>query len=133
MADFTNNQIRHTYQRVLQQDTSGVVQNGTGSADLGNVHISGSLYHTGSMNVSSDVTVGGNGIIPNITGSTTIAGTATAHEGLVGAFFANPQTLVKNISFPASHNGRMYGPITVGAGYELTVGSNSNLEIIDPL
>ena len=28
MADFTNNQIKNTYQRVLQHDLSGVVQNG---------------------------------------------------------------------------------------------------------
>lgn len=127
MADFTNNQIRNTYQRVLQITSAGIVQNGTGSAALGNIHTSGSLYHTGSINVS------GNATIPNITGSTTVAGVATAEEGLISAFFANPQTLSKNINFPASHNGRMYGPITVGAGYELTVGSNSNLEIIDTI
>jgi len=60
MADFTNNQIKNTYQRVLQHDLSGVVQNGTGSADLGDIHISGSLYHTGSAVISNNLRVLGN-------------------------------------------------------------------------
>jgi len=60
MADFTNNQIKNTYQRVLQHDLSGVVQNGTGSANLGDVHISGSLYHTGSATISNNLRVLGN-------------------------------------------------------------------------
>ncbi len=60
MANFTGNQIRHTYQRVLQHDLSGVVQNGTGSADLGDIRISGSLYHTGSAVISKNLRVLGN-------------------------------------------------------------------------
>ena len=125
MADFTNNQIRNTYQRVLQITSTGIVQNGTGSAALGDIHTSGSLYHTGSIDVS------GNATIPNITGSTTVAGTATANEGLIGAFFSNPQTINYNVNIPASHNARMFGAATVAAGKTLTVGSSAKLEIID--
>tara|TARA_A100001201_G_C4033089_1_gene184316 strand:- start:106 stop:486 length:381 start_codon:yes stop_codon:yes gene_type:complete len=125
MADFTNNQIKNTYQRVLQHDTSGVVQNGTGSANLGDVHISGSLYHTGSINVS------GNATIANITGSSTVAGTLTANEGLFAPFHANPQTISNNVSVPANNNGLMLGPITVGAGITLTVAANAKLKILD--
>ena len=125
MADFTNNQIRNTYQRVLQITSTGIVQNGTGSADLGNVHVSGSLYHTGSISISNILTA------PNITGSTTVAGTATANEGLIGAFFSNPQTINYNVNIPASHNARMFGAATVAAGKTLTVGTNAKLGIID--
>ena len=125
MANFTNNQIRNTYQRVLQLTTTGIVQNGTGSADLGDVHVSGSLYHTGSINVTGTATV------PNITGSIAVAGTATANEGLIGAFFSNPQTINYNVNIPASHNARMFGAVAVAAGKTLTVGANAKLQIID--
>jgi len=125
MADFTSNQIKNTYQRVLQHDTSGVVQNGTGSADLGDIHISGSVYHTGSLNVS------GNATIANITGSSTIAGTFTANEGLFAPFHANPASISRDISVPANNNALMLGPITVGAGNTLTVAANAKLKILD--
>lgn len=131
MADFTNNQIKNTYQRVLQHDLSGVVHNGTGSANLGDIHISGSLYHTGSVSISTSLTASGVATIANITGSTTVAGTVTANEGFLSPFHANPQTISKSITLPANYNARMYGPITVGAGYTLTVGANAKLEITD--
>lgn len=56
MANFTNNSIKDTYQRILQLDTSGVVQDGTGSANLGNVHLSASVLVTGSMTLSGGLT-----------------------------------------------------------------------------
>jgi len=195
MADFTNNQIKNTYQRVLQHDLSGVVQNGTGSADLGDIHISGSLYHTGSAVISNNLRVLGNvtaqqfiattvsssivyesgssqfgnslddthtftGSVyltgsQSITGSVQLSGTYThvgshthtggllhsgstvadgtyeVKEGVYGAFFANPQTLTKNVTIPANYNSRIFGPITVAAGKTLTVAANAKLEITD--
>jgi len=56
MANFTNKSIKDTYQRILQLDTSGVVQDGTGSANLGNLHLSASVYVTGSMTLSGGLT-----------------------------------------------------------------------------
>jgi len=59
MADFTGNQIRRTYQRLLQLDNF-ITQNGTGSINLDKVHISGSVYVTGSQVISKNLRVLGN-------------------------------------------------------------------------
>ena len=59
MADFTGNQIRHTYQRLLQLDDF-ITQNGTGSINLETVHLSGSLFVTGSQVISQNLHVLGN-------------------------------------------------------------------------
>ena len=59
MADFTGNQIRHTYQRLLQLDQF-ITQNGTGSINLEKVHVSGSVFVTGSQVISEDLRVLGN-------------------------------------------------------------------------
>lgn len=59
MADFTGNQIRRTYQRLLQLDDF-ITQNGTGSINLEHVHVSGSVYVTGSQVISKNLRVLGN-------------------------------------------------------------------------
>ena len=59
MADFTGHQIRNTYQRLLQLDDF-ITQNGTGSINLESVHVSGSVYVTGSQVISENLHVLGN-------------------------------------------------------------------------
>jgi len=245
MANFTGNQIRHTYQRLLQLDNF-ITQNGTGSINLEKVHVSGSVYVTGSQVISENLRVLGNvtaqqfiattvsssivyesgssqfgnslddnhiftgslnltgsmnleleelnldgtfrhtgslihsgtlsivstgdiDLTGNITqsgnveltgnltqtgttvhtgdlarsgntaltgsllhsGSTVAEGTYEVKEGIYGSFFANPQTLDKNVTIPANYNSRIFGPITVAAGKTLTVGANAKLEITD--
>ena len=80
MANFTNNSIKDTYQRILQLSTDGIVENGTGSADLGDVHLSGSMYVTGSMVLSGGVTA--NSLTVNsVTQSTTIFSSGSTQFG----------------------------------------------------
>jgi len=80
MANFTNNSIKDTYQRIIQLSTEGIVENGTGSADLGNVHLSGSVYVTGSMILSGDVTA--NSLkVNSVTQSTTIHSSGSTQFG----------------------------------------------------
>jgi len=80
MANFTNNSIKDTYQRILQLSTEGIVENGTGSADLGNVHLSGSMYVTGSMVLSGDVTARSL-TVNSLTQSTTIFSSGSTQFG----------------------------------------------------
>jgi len=56
MANFTNNSIKDTYERILQVGASGVVQDGTGSANLGSLNLSSSLSVTGSVTVTGALT-----------------------------------------------------------------------------
>ena len=80
MANFTNNSIKDTYQRILQLSTDGIVENGTGSANLGDVHLSGSMFVTGSMTLSGDVTA--NSLTVNsLTQSTTIFSSGSTQFG----------------------------------------------------
>lgn len=61
MADFTGNQIRHTYQRLLQIDdrfgSRYTIQDGTGSLDLDYFNLSGSINLTGSQTITGNLTV----------------------------------------------------------------------------
>jgi len=81
MADFTGNQIRHTYQRLLQiDDRFGnifTVQDGTGSMDLTGFGVSGSLNLTGSQDISGDLVVDGDG---SIGGNLVVTGDVTARK-----------------------------------------------------
>ena len=54
MADLTGKKIKDTYQRLLQLD-SFISQNGTGSANLTALGISGSMSITGSLVVTEDI------------------------------------------------------------------------------
>lgn len=200
MGNLTGHKIQNTYQRLLQIDRF-IVQEGTGSADLTALGISGSLSVTGSQVITGNLEVVGDvtarSIITQLTqstvlyrsgstqfgnslddthvftgsvnisssfdligdsthtgnasqtGNSTLIGTATVtgsllnsgssvtegthevKEGVYGAFFANPQTINKNVTIPASYNSRIFGPITVAAGKTLTVEANAKLEIID--
>ena len=80
MANFTNNSIKDTYQRILQLDNSGVVQDGTGSANLGNVHISASVLVTGSMTLSGGLTADSL-TVNSVTESTTIFNSGSTQFG----------------------------------------------------
>ena len=194
MGNLTGHKIKNTYQRLLQIDRF-IVQEGTGSADLTALGISGSLSVTGSQVITGNLEVVGDvtarSIITQLTqssvlyrsgstqfgnslddthvftgsvnisssfdligdsthtGNSTLIGTATVtgsllnsgssvtegthevKEGVYGAFFANPQTINKNVTIPASYNSRMFGPITIAAGKTLQVAANAKLEIID--
>lgn len=194
MGNLTGHKIQNTYQRLLQIDRF-IVQEGTGSADLTALGISGSLSVTGSQVITGNLEVVGDvtarSIITQLTqstvlyrsgstqfgnslddthvftgsvnisssfdligdsthtGNSTLIGTATVtgsllnsgssvtegthevKEGVYGAFFANPQTINKNVTIPASYNSRMFGPITIAAGKTLQVAANAKLEIID--
>jgi len=91
MANFTGNQIRHTYERVVQVDPAStgnrsMLQDGFGrplSASIMSLTVSesldvnGSTTITGSLSVGSNINVTGDGVI---LGDLTIGGIVTAQE-----------------------------------------------------
>ena len=91
MANFTGNQIRHTYQRVVQihpESTGqrGMLQDGFGrplSASImalsvsQSLNVTGKAAITGSVNVGRNINVQGDGVI---LGDLTIGGTVTAQD-----------------------------------------------------
>ena len=85
MANFTGNQIRHTYQRVVQIDpqstgSRGTLQDGFGNpidASIKSLTVSESLAVTSSVSIGSDLGVSGDG---TILGDLIVGGTVTAQE-----------------------------------------------------
>lgn len=67
----------------------------------------------------------------NHSGNMTTIGTHEVEDGSFGPFFANPQSITKDITLPSNYNSRIFGPITVAAGKTLTVAANAKLEITD--
>lgn len=148
-----------TAQEFISEYVSSSVIYESGSTDFGDslndLHQrTGSWAHTGSFNTTGDLSINSTGNITQVgdytqtgstirsgntvltgslshSGSSVTEGTHEVKEGVYGAFFANPQTINKNVTIPASYNSRMFGPITVAAGKTLTVEANAKLEIID--
>ena len=119
MANFTNNSIKDTYQRILQLSTDGIVQNGTGSANLGDVHLSGSMFVTGSMTLSGDVTA--NSLTVNsLTQSTTIFSSGSTQ---FGDSLDDTHTFIGHIT--ASGNISASGTITALSSNIVTINGGS--------
>ena len=121
--------------------TGSLIHSGTLSVDsTGDINLTGNITQSGNVDLTGDITQVGT-LVRNgnttITGSLSHSGSTVAEgkyevkEGVYGAFFANPQTINKNVTIPASYNSRIFGPITVAAGKTLIVGANAKLEIID--
>ena len=78
MANFTNNRIKNTYQRVLQEH-GGELQNGLGEPLTGSLSLSGSLNVTGSLVVKGDVTA--RSVITQLTQSTVLYSSGSTKFG----------------------------------------------------
>ena len=117
MADFTGNQIRHTYQRLLQLDDF-ITQNGTGSINLETVHLSGSLYVTGSQVISENLHVLG-----NVTAQQFIASTVSS-----SIVYESGSSQFGN-SLDDIH--RFTGSIYSSGGLYVEAGGNENLKVYD--
>ena len=76
MANFTGDQIKNSFQRVVQYD-NGSLQDGLGSPLSGSVGISGSVYITGSQVVKQSLTVSGSGTVK---GNLEVKGDLTARS-----------------------------------------------------
>lgn len=135
MATFTGKQIKNTYQGIVQID-EGVLKDAVDNpltASIGGLSIDNDLIVTGSTTLAGSTTLVDGSVTGSLnhSGSATIEGTYQIKEGAYGAFFANPQTLDRDLTIPASYNSRIFGPITIAAGKTLTVSLNAKLSIID--
>lgn len=135
--DLTGNitQAGNTSQTGTFYQTGSLIHSGTLSIEsTGDINLTGNITQSGNVYLAGNLTQVGNttqtGSLSH-SGSAVAEGTYEVKEGVYGAFFANPQTLEKNITIPANYNSRIFGPITVAAGKTLTVAANAKLEITD--
>lgn len=130
MANLTGNQIRHTYERVVQVDPASKgsrseLQDGFGrplSASIRSLNVSESLNVKGNTEITGSLTVNTNG---TILGNLAVGGTVTAEEFVTTTISSSVifQSGSTKFGDTANDNHQMTGSLLV-AGNVTTVGTN---------